>query len=120
MLRTIPSSLRRRGHDASVKNEKVQGVDTAMQIQSQRSETRVAQTSADSESHSIFGFLLGATASGSALYYYVIEEYKVSNELLTEDIYVSCPPTSLMFLSLLLFSHDILPCRLHHSIMASC
>ncbi|GAB7346159.1 hypothetical protein MBLNU457_4904t1 [Dothideomycetes sp. NU457] len=36
---------------------------------------------------SIFGFLLGATTSGAALYYYVIDEYKVSNELLTEDIY---------------------------------
>jgi hypothetical protein len=27
--------------------------------------------------------------SGGALYYYVIDEYRVSNELLTEDIYVS-------------------------------
>ncbi|GAB7357460.1 hypothetical protein MBLNU459_g0003t1 [Dothideomycetes sp. NU459] len=35
----------------------------------------------------ILGFLLGATLSGSALYYYVIDEYKLSNELLTEDIY---------------------------------
>jgi hypothetical protein len=34
--------------------------------------------------------------SGGALYYYVIDEYRVSNELLTEDIYVSSallPPT---------------------------
>ena len=29
--------------------------------------------------------------SGGALYYYVIDEYRVSNELLTEDIYVSTP-----------------------------
>lgn len=35
----------------------------------------------------IFGFLLGATTAGAGMYYYVIEEYKVSNELLTEDIY---------------------------------
>lgn len=35
------------------------------------------------------GFLLGAVSAGGALYYYVIDEYKVSNELLTEDIYVS-------------------------------
>ncbi|CAD0082289.1 unnamed protein product [Aureobasidium vineae] len=28
---------------------------------------------------------------GGALYYYVIDEYRVSNELLTEDIYVSLP-----------------------------
>ncbi|KAM0716151.1 hypothetical protein Q7P37_008665 [Cladosporium fusiforme] len=35
----------------------------------------------------IFGFLLGSTISGSALYYYVVDEYKVSNELLSEDVY---------------------------------
>nr|POE96928.1 hypothetical protein CFP56_63753 [Quercus suber] len=35
----------------------------------------------------LFGFLLGATLAGSGLYYYVIDEYKVSNELLSEDIY---------------------------------
>lgn len=37
---------------------------------------------------SILGFLLGTTLAGSGLYYYVVDEYKVSNELLTEDIYV--------------------------------
>ena len=26
--------------------------------------------------------------AGSGMYYYVVDEYKVSNELLTEDIYV--------------------------------
>jgi hypothetical protein len=36
----------------------------------------------------LFGFLLGATASGAGMYYYVIDEYRVSNQLLTEDIYV--------------------------------
>lgn len=36
----------------------------------------------------LLGFLLGSTAAGTALYYYVIDEYKVSNELLTEDIFV--------------------------------
>ncbi|KAF1994011.1 hypothetical protein P154DRAFT_398316, partial [Amniculicola lignicola CBS 123094] len=35
----------------------------------------------------LFGFLLGATASGAGMYYYVIDEYRMSNELLTEDIY---------------------------------
>lgn len=35
----------------------------------------------------LFGFLLGSVLAGSGLYYYVIDEYKVSNELLTEDIY---------------------------------
>jgi hypothetical protein len=36
----------------------------------------------------LFGFLLGATTSGAGMYYYVIDEYRVSNQLLTEDIYV--------------------------------
>jgi hypothetical protein len=40
-------------------------------------------------SGSIFGFLLGSVLAGSGLYYYVVDEYKVSNELLTEDVYVS-------------------------------
>jgi hypothetical protein len=35
----------------------------------------------------LFGFLLGSMLAGTGLYYYVIDEYKVSNELLTEDIY---------------------------------
>ncbi len=41
--------------------------------------------------HSIFGFLLGATSASYLTWYYVMDEYKVSNELLTEDIYVSDP-----------------------------
>ena len=36
----------------------------------------------------LFGFLLGSTLAGGGVYYYILEEYKVSNELLTEDIYV--------------------------------
>ncbi|KIW02933.1 uncharacterized protein PV09_05979 [Verruconis gallopava] len=35
----------------------------------------------------LFGFLLGATGAGAAMYTYVVQEYKVSNEMLTEDIY---------------------------------
>lgn len=35
------------------------------------------------------GFLLGATLSGGGMYYYVLNEYRISNELLTEDIFVS-------------------------------
>ncbi|KAF2176889.1 hypothetical protein K469DRAFT_605561 [Zopfia rhizophila CBS 207.26] len=35
----------------------------------------------------LFGFLLGATSAGAGMYYYVVDEYRVSNELLTEDIY---------------------------------
>ncbi|RPB01870.1 hypothetical protein L873DRAFT_1763676 [Choiromyces venosus 120613-1] len=34
----------------------------------------------------LFGFLLGSTVSGGAAYLYLLEEYKVSNELLTEDV----------------------------------
>lgn len=37
---------------------------------------------------SVFGFLLGSSLAGAAVYYYILDEYKVSNELLTEDIYV--------------------------------
>lgn len=36
----------------------------------------------------LFGFLLGTVLAGGGLYYYVVDEYKVSNELLVEDIYV--------------------------------
>ncbi len=38
--------------------------------------------------YSILGFLFGTAAGGAGVYYYVLEEYRVSNELLTEDIYV--------------------------------
>ena len=41
--------------------------------------------------HRLFGFLLGATTAGAGMYYYVIDEYRISNELLTEDIYVRIP-----------------------------
>lgn len=43
----------------------------------------------------LFGFFLGSSLTGAAVYYYVLEEYRVANELLTEDIYVcvaSRPP----------------------------
>jgi hypothetical protein len=40
----------------------------------------------------IFGFLLGVTAAGAASYFYVYEEYKVTNDLLTEDIDVCSLP----------------------------
>ena len=45
--------------------------------------------------HRLFGFLLGSTLAGASVYYYILEEYKVSNELLTEDIYVCGPGISL-------------------------
>jgi hypothetical protein len=39
----------------------------------------------------VFGFLIGTVLAGSGLYYYVVDEYKISNRLLVEDIYVSWP-----------------------------
>ena len=38
--------------------------------------------------HRLFGFFLGSTLAGAGVYYYALQEYKASNELLTEDIYV--------------------------------
>lgn len=39
----------------------------------------------------LFGFLFGCVLSGGAVYSYVLGEYKASNDLLTEDIYVRLP-----------------------------
>lgn len=36
----------------------------------------------------LFGFLTGTVLAGGSLYYYVVDEYKISNRLLVEDIYV--------------------------------
>ncbi|KAL4932618.1 uncharacterized protein BDV17DRAFT_253227 [Aspergillus undulatus] len=35
----------------------------------------------------LFGFLSGAVVAGAAVYYYILGEYRVSNTMLTEDIY---------------------------------
>lgn len=43
----------------------------------------------------LFGFFLGSTLAGTAVYYYVLQEYKTSNELLTGDIYVRLHPLPL-------------------------
>ena len=51
--------------------------------------------------HSLFGFLLGSVLAGTGLYYYVVDEYKVSNELLTEDIYVGGHFTTIVRISLM-------------------
>lgn len=45
----------------------------------------------------LFGFLLGSTVSGGAAYYYLMREYKVSNELLAADIEVFFPVPLLVF-----------------------
>jgi hypothetical protein len=36
----------------------------------------------------LFGFFLGSSLAAGGIYYYAIQDYKTSNELLTEDIYV--------------------------------
>lgn len=41
-------------------------------------------------SSSLFGFLFGSVLAGSSVYTYLVSEYKISNDLLTEDIYVCC------------------------------
>jgi hypothetical protein len=43
--------------------------------------------SADPTIYSLFGFLLGSTLTGAGSYYYVLNDYRMSNELLTEDIF---------------------------------
>ncbi|OJD15454.1 hypothetical protein AJ78_04295 [Emergomyces pasteurianus Ep9510] len=35
----------------------------------------------------LFGFLFGSAVAGASVYYYILDEYRVSNEMLTEDIY---------------------------------
>ncbi|OKL55766.1 hypothetical protein UA08_09042 [Talaromyces atroroseus] len=35
----------------------------------------------------IFGFLLGTVAAGASVYFYILKEYRVSNEMLTGDIF---------------------------------
>ncbi|CCF44925.1 hypothetical protein CH063_14172, partial [Colletotrichum higginsianum] len=35
----------------------------------------------------LFGFFLGSSLAGAGVYSYLLQEYKTSNELLTEDIY---------------------------------
>ncbi|KAE8153416.1 hypothetical protein BDV25DRAFT_149421 [Aspergillus avenaceus] len=42
----------------------------------------------------IFGFLTGTIVAGASVYYYVLGEYRVSNEMLTEDIYALQAATS--------------------------
>ncbi|OMP85904.1 hypothetical protein BK809_0002116 [Diplodia seriata] len=40
----------------------------------------------------IFGFLTGSVTAGAGMYYYVMDEYKLANQLLQEDIYVRILP----------------------------
>ena len=47
-----------------------------------------ARLTAGGASSRLFGFFFGSTLAGGAVYYYGLQEYKASNELLNEDIYV--------------------------------
>ncbi|KAI4227275.1 MAG: hypothetical protein L6R36_002544 [Xanthoria steineri] len=47
----------------------------------------VARDIVGSSTSPLFGFLLGTTLASAGTYYYILDEYRVSNELLTEDIY---------------------------------
>jgi hypothetical protein len=37
---------------------------------------------------SVFGFLAGSVAASASVYYYVLAEYKIANEMLSDDISV--------------------------------
>ena len=54
----------------------------------------------------LFGFLLGSTLAGASVYYYILEEYKVSNEMLTEDIYVSAPCAAILGTHTIAYTSD--------------
>ncbi|OQD74176.1 hypothetical protein PENDEC_c012G05168 [Penicillium decumbens] len=34
----------------------------------------------------VFGFLTGAVVAGASVYYYILNDYRVSNEMLSDDI----------------------------------
>lgn len=49
----------------------------------------------------LLGFLSGSVLAAGGMYFYVLQEYRVSNELLTEDIYVCFTvPTPLLYLAM--------------------
>lgn len=60
--------------------------------------------------HRLFGFLAGTVAASAAVYYYILGEYRVSNEMLSEDIDVcdDFVPVFCSSSSLLSFSPSLL------------
>ncbi len=50
--------------------------------------TRTRSSLTDPRVYRLFGFLLGSSLAGGGIYYYVLTEYKASNDQLMEDIYV--------------------------------
>lgn len=49
----------------------------------------------------LFGFLTGAVVAGASVYYYVLGDYRISNEILTDDITVRSKTLSLSLPTLL-------------------
>lgn len=41
----------------------------------------------------VFGFLAGAVFAGASVYYYILGDYRVANEMLSDDISVCTPGT---------------------------
>ncbi|KAL2290719.1 hypothetical protein FJTKL_14723 [Diaporthe vaccinii] len=62
----------------------------------------------------LFGFLVGATLAGSGTYYYVLQDYKASNELLQDDIYVR------FLIPILIPSHTQTSHRIRHTHPSFC
>lgn len=40
----------------------------------------------------VLGFLAGSVTAGTLVYFYILQEYRTANEMLSEDIYVCSPP----------------------------
>ena len=36
----------------------------------------------------MLGFFAGSTLAGMGVYYYILDEYRISNQMLSDDIYV--------------------------------
>lgn len=39
----------------------------------------------------VLGFLAGSVTAGTLVYFYILQEYRTANEMLSEDIYVCSP-----------------------------
>ncbi|KAF2857792.1 hypothetical protein K470DRAFT_222627 [Piedraia hortae CBS 480.64] len=57
------------------------------QTSSPRSQDVVARKPVGAFRGTLFGFLLGTVLAGGGLYAYMLDEYKTSNLLLTEDVH---------------------------------
>ncbi|KAJ5646806.1 hypothetical protein N7490_003178 [Penicillium lividum] len=53
----------------------------------------------------VFGFLSGAVVAGASVYYYILGDYRVANEMLTDDISSSLATQALQSATLKLQSY---------------